>query len=151
REAELHSREECRFWRFSLKFYSRAGVQEVLLEAQDRCGADVNMLLFALWQAGNGHEVWSNEFAALNAATADWRSEVMLPLRTLRRFIQHRNGVEFDCYEQAKALELACERAQQIRMYETSTRFATHPVIEMSAEELSVTNLKCYVQSVGAN
>ena len=39
------------FWRFSLDFYRRPGVPEVCLQLQDAHGVDVNLLLFALWQA----------------------------------------------------------------------------------------------------
>ena len=39
------------FWKFSLGYYRGAGVSEACLELQDRCGVDVNVVLFLLWMA----------------------------------------------------------------------------------------------------
>ena len=37
------------FWRFSLQLYRLPGVAEACIELQEKCGADVNLLLFLLW------------------------------------------------------------------------------------------------------
>ena len=42
------------FWRFSLRTYRAPGVQEACLALQDRCGADVNLLLFCGWTGRDG-------------------------------------------------------------------------------------------------
>jgi hypothetical protein len=41
-------------WVFSLQRYQQPGVAQACLEAQDRCGADVNLLLYAAWLASHG-------------------------------------------------------------------------------------------------
>ena len=42
------------FWTFSLEFYRRKGVERALLQLQETAGADVNLLLLALWWAKLG-------------------------------------------------------------------------------------------------
>ena len=37
------------FWRFSLRVYRAAGVQQACLALQEDCGADVNLLLLCGW------------------------------------------------------------------------------------------------------
>lgn len=138
------------FWRFSIQFYGRAGMQDVLLTAQDRYASDVNMLLFALWQAGNGLEVSSAEFSALNETIANWRDTILLPMRALRRSIKETGEAVRDSYKQAKALELSCERIQQSMMYETARHLAGREVTGDIAEQLSVKNLNSYVKSTSS-
>ena len=42
------------FWRFSLELYARDGVPAACLALQDREGADVNLVLLALWLGESG-------------------------------------------------------------------------------------------------
>ena len=42
------------FWRFSLRVYRAAGVQQACLALQEDCGADVNLLLLCGWQGLDG-------------------------------------------------------------------------------------------------
>jgi uncharacterized protein (TIGR02444 family) len=73
-------------WAFALRFYGRPGVAEALLLLQDRVGADVCVVLFALFVAWtHGAVVDGADLANLEAAIADWRREVIWPLRCLRR------------------------------------------------------------------
>lgn len=43
---------ENRFWRFSLAVYAAPGVADECLALQERCGIDVNILLFCAWVGG---------------------------------------------------------------------------------------------------
>ena len=73
-------------WAFALRFYGRPEVAEALLLLQDRVGADVCVVLFALFIARTQRAaVDGPDLADLDAAIADWRREVIWPLRSLRR------------------------------------------------------------------
>jgi uncharacterized protein (TIGR02444 family) len=73
-------------WTFALRFYGRPEVAEALLLLQDRVGADVCVVLFALFIARTHRAVVDDsDLADLDAAIADWRREVIWPLRCLRR------------------------------------------------------------------
>lgn len=98
-------------WDFALHCYRRPGVADYCLALQDRCGADVNLLLAAAWLAAQGRRWSADDLYALTASTAEWREQGVLPLRAVRRYLQ-RNDAGAALYEQAKALELAAERVQ---------------------------------------
>jgi len=109
------------FWDFSLRFYRLPGVAESCLELQDRHGADVNLLLFALWAASNGHLLDAAAIAAAHRTAAQWRETVTRPLRAARRALK----TSLEGFDDAKvaalrrqvmAAELESERLQQDAM-----------------------------------
>ncbi|HEX2256172.1 MAG TPA: TIGR02444 family protein [Afifellaceae bacterium] len=109
------------FWRFSLSFYGEEQVAEACLRLQDEAGADVNMLLFLLWRARQGRRLSAGEIAALDAAVSGWRAEVVVPLRSVRRWLKgHAGPVQPDEAEklrrEVKGIELEGERLQQAAM-----------------------------------
>ena len=73
------------FWRFSLAFYARPGVAEACLALQDREGADVNLLLLALWLGARGHRLDAAAGRRLAGQGRDWQNAVVAPLRQVRR------------------------------------------------------------------
>jgi uncharacterized protein (TIGR02444 family) len=70
------------FWAFSLDFYGRPGVAAACLELQDRHGLDVNLVLYCCWR---GDRLTEAQLQAAIDLTAPWRSEIVQPLRALRR------------------------------------------------------------------
>jgi len=105
------------FWDFSLALYARPGVAEACLRLQDGLGLDVNLLLYACWTAttGTGHpsaEGWRR----LAAETADWRTRVVEPLRSVRRYLKDAAAQPWSAglRDQVKALELDAEHAEQL-------------------------------------
>lgn len=112
------------FWTWSLAIYGRPGVEQGLLELQDRHGLDVNMLLFACWLAVDRRRPLSiNECKRLLAATADWRDNVIRPLRGIRRFLKSNSksvGAE-SLRAKVKRLELEAERVMQLKISAMST------------------------------
>jgi uncharacterized protein (TIGR02444 family) len=77
------------FWRFTLAVYGRPGIAPALVELQDRHGLDVNLALFCAWLG------WSGRGQATEAlldraerAVADWRREIVEPLRAVRRALK---------------------------------------------------------------
>ena len=72
-------------WTFAVDLYGRPGIADACLLLQDTCRADVCLLLFALFVARERRRVLeADELEVLDAAVADWRSEVIFPLRSLR-------------------------------------------------------------------
>ena len=73
------------FWSFSLQLYGKPGVAEACIALQDGLGLDVNLLLFCCW---HGHALRKLDEAGLRQAIAtveSWQSEVVKPLRAVRR------------------------------------------------------------------
>ena len=107
------------FWTWSLEVCARPGVEEILLDMQDRLGLDVNMVLFACWTGAGGRgPLFFSEWEALIAGTAGWRSEVIIPLRGIRRFLKRdEEGDDVRSLRgKVKQLELEAERIMQIKM-----------------------------------
>ncbi|HKF64470.1 MAG TPA: TIGR02444 family protein [Dongiaceae bacterium] len=73
------------FWSFSLQLYGKPGVAEACIALQDGLGLDVNLLLFCCW---HGRALRKLDEAGLRQAIATveaWQSEVVKPLRAVRR------------------------------------------------------------------
>jgi uncharacterized protein (TIGR02444 family) len=105
-------------WRFSLAFYALPGVAGALIALQDRDGLDVNLMLFALWLGVSGQgRLTSDGLAAAERAIGTVRTEIIEPLRTLRRRLRHHCDEDVrHLREGVKALELAGEKAAQARL-----------------------------------
>ncbi len=109
------------FWTFSLKFYSRPEVANVCLDLQDRFGADVNIVLYGLWQASRGRRLSDGDVRAVIERVGAWQANVVRPLRTVRRFLKISAPAwpsqDIDLLRQrVKAEELQAEHLQQITM-----------------------------------
>lgn len=107
-----------RFWDFSLHFYSLPGVATACLRLQDIKGADVSLLLFALWTARRGLRLGAAEAQAAEATVRSWRDSVVRPLRTARRATKaapagYAPGSSAMLHDRLKAIELEAERLQQ--------------------------------------
>lgn len=110
--------EDEEFWRFSLAFYDYPGVAEALIALQDRDGANVNLILFALWLGISGRGSLDAGLLAAAAQTAGaLGGEIVEPLRALRRKLRdHPDGDVQKLREAVKALELAGEKLIQRRL-----------------------------------
>jgi uncharacterized protein (TIGR02444 family) len=106
------------FWRFSLAFYALPGVAEAVLALQDQGGYDVNLILFAVWLGLAGYgRLDRDRLAAAERAIHSLRTEVVAPLRALRRRLKpSREGDIQRLREEIAGLELAAERAVQQRL-----------------------------------
>src|SRR5437762_1049410 len=110
--------EDDAFWRFSLAFYERPGVSGALIALQDRDGFDVNLILFALWLGISARgTLGSDTLAAAKRVAATLRSEIVEPLRNLRRKLRdHPDRDVQRLREGVKALEIAGEKLVQERL-----------------------------------
>jgi uncharacterized protein (TIGR02444 family) len=107
-------------WSFSLRVYDDPAVRGALLALQDRCGADVNLLLWAAWAAlQRRHALTPAEAAAGRAAAAPWQAGVVAPLRQARRVLKPAAAADPQAAAlraRLQALELDAERIAQDRL-----------------------------------
>jgi len=105
-------------WDFSVSLYAKAGVKDACLELQDRCGLDVNLLLFAVWSAVAGPgRLDVARFRDCVARTEAWQAQMIQPLRKLRRSCQAelpaaRGADTAALAGQLRAAELAAEQVE---------------------------------------
>ena len=138
--------EENPLWQFSVSIYGKPGIESLLLRLQDDFGADVNMLLCAVWLGQQGILIHSSQWQALNQVVESWRRECVVPLRSVRRFLKLQHDVE-SLREQLKMLGLEAECYQQALIYQ---QLLLMDYSEWSTEDDAVAkNLQAYVQFMG--
>jgi uncharacterized protein (TIGR02444 family) len=105
-------------WNGIAALYADPAVARELLRRQDEEGLDVTLQLFAHWAAAQGVALDAGALADADAFVAEWRAQVVAPLRALRRAMKtmqvpgaDRSRVE-TVRSQVQAAELAAERAQ---------------------------------------
>lgn len=96
---------------FAVALYANDDVKRACLDAQDTHGADVNLLLWAAWQAHRGHALSPSQLARADALCEDWRAGVVQPLREQRRRWAGQ-AAQAHLYDAVKALELQAEFTQ---------------------------------------
>lgn len=109
------------FWDFSLRVYAVPGVAQACLELQNRCGADVNLLLLALYAASLDRRLDAGSFRMLDDAVRAWRADVVGPLRSVRRRLKAAPvGFNEEDAEAVRELairaELRAEQSEQSRL-----------------------------------
>ncbi|HAY49962.1 MULTISPECIES: TIGR02444 family protein [Thalassospira] len=99
-------------WTFTVGMYGRDGVAKLCLELQERCGLDVNMLLFMFFLGQKG--LAPHSVSALEEAVRDWRDNVIVPLRQTRRFLRDDpRATAQELRQKVKSDELQAERIEQ--------------------------------------
>jgi len=102
------------FIQWCARTYSRPGMKQACLAAQDRGGLNVNCMLAAVWAAEQGLELRAEDWAELRAAIAPVEEEATLPIRKLRRRLQANERLDRDLRAGLKRLLLYAEiRAEQ--------------------------------------
>lgn len=140
------------FWTFSLGFYRQGGVPEACLELQDRCGLDVNIVLFLLWTATLRRRLEIGEMWVLADKVRAWQNDVVVPIRNLRRFLKTlpplvEDGTAELFRTKIKAIELESERLQQEAMFALAP--SLHYETADTVEEAARTNLANYQSVTG--
>ncbi|VTU19447.1 TIGR02444 family protein [Variovorax sp. PBL-E5] len=146
-------------WDFSARLYAETGISSACLRLQDEHGIDVNLLMFAAW-LGQVHGL-SLDAAGVQAAvdaTADWQSEVVMPIRALRRGLKGVAQRIADPDVEAvrsriQALELDAEQREQGRLEALRTRLPAARA-EAAGSVLALANIAilivCRAQPGGA-
>lgn len=116
-------RPENPFWEYSLAAYAKPGVADACLFLQDEAGLDVNLLLYCCWIASvRENALTEDELRKAVGLTAEWREQVVSPLRQIRRELKGgADGLPDEAVESfrsdVKRLELASERLQQDSLF----------------------------------
>jgi len=138
------------FWAFSLEFYGRDGVASACMTLQDACGADVDVVLFALWCASRGTRLRVSNLDSICATVASWHLRVVQSIRQARGGLKPAPPAPF-CALAAEALrqsllaaELEAERLQHCAM----EALAPPPGVD-DPVEAAVDNLACFARHAG--
>lgn len=141
------------FWDWSCDVYRRPGVEAALLDLQDRLGLDVNLLLFAGWTAATGRGRLSDrDWARLIEETAEWRANVVEPLRAVRRYLKNSGNSDGvgALLEKIKALELDSEHVAQLAIAgQAGARGAAAVPAERRIADASANLRTYYLAAVG--
>lgn len=138
------------FWRFSLRFYALPDVAPACLTLQDEAKVDVNLLLFLLFLAEEGRAVTRDDVAGLDLTIAPWRSEVVEPLRAVRRRLKGGVGevppaTSEGLRNMVKKIELEAERMEQGRLEKAALNLGTPAARDAAARA----NLAAYADHLG--
>ncbi len=128
-------------WRFAEEFYRRPGVEAACLQLQAQ-GADVCLLLCALWCEARKVPCTAQRSAALRSIAQSWQAQVVTPLRQLRQ--GWRAAAQVDpslahLREEVKALELQAEREllQRLALHSRDWPSAEAPQQDCWLEQLA--------------
>jgi uncharacterized protein (TIGR02444 family) len=142
------------FWRFSLRTYRDPGVQQACLALQERCGADVNLLLFCAWTGRDGRALDRPALLSAMTRVGRWQSEVIAPLRLARRGLKHQAAagpaaaLALPLRKRVAALELDMERVEQLLLAELALQWAAPAQLLLRRQAISA-NLACYLDLLG--
>ena len=130
---------ENSLWDYACKIYSQLGVEAALLALQDNHGADINLILQALWLASEGQQ-WTK--ACIPNDYDQWMEEQVLPLRQMRRNMKVEWPQQAEFRQQVKKLELKAEQ------YALGMLFACCDITQESQEELKRVDLQLLGQEM---
>jgi uncharacterized protein (TIGR02444 family) len=103
------------FRRFALDVHAADGVSDAAILLQDRCGTDVDVLLFAAFvSAVRGKDFDADDLEAAHHRVQQWQQEVVAPLRSIRRRLKEgpapaSSPATTELRERIKKLELDAE------------------------------------------
>ena len=145
--------EENPFWDFSVKLYGREGVPPACLRLQDRCNADVNILMYCCWVAREC--AWRFDDQAIGLvfeSVQAWKESVVVPLRTIRRDLKTAKhpGIDRAAQErlrkEIKRIELRSERLQQDALF--ALPLPAQPEVAGDRHEAAMENVLLYLQKL---
>ncbi len=116
----------CDLWSFATHVYAAPGVEAACLRLQER-GADVCLLLTALWLEQRGCSCSVTRLGELHGLANPWQARVVWPLRQLRQ--AWKAGAAEDqalagLREQVRGLEQAAERQLLERLQRVTAGWA---------------------------
>ncbi|MBI1943364.1 MAG: TIGR02444 family protein [Betaproteobacteria bacterium] len=136
------------FWRFSLRTYRKPGVAAACLALQDRCGVDVNLLLYCCWQGRRGRALGKRALRAAMNLVKPWQWNVLRPLRQARRAIGKQDPSLQRLRRRITALELEAERIEQARLEGLESGIRV-PTVLVSPPDATRMNLRRFLDLAG--
>lgn len=151
-----HGDDESPLWQFALQLYSVPQVSAACLALQDNHGADVNMILLCSWVGRHGAYLPRQQIAILDQLVLPWRTEVIGPLRALRRQLKapvgpvgpDRSGV---FRETIKCAELQAEKIQLDVLFQALETLPAKNAIKADRGGVIRSNLLHYLAMRGVN
>lgn len=143
------------FWYFSLALYGMPGIADHLLYFQDRCDADVNLMLFCCWTAHQGAGPLTDaRVQELARAMSDWQSGIIKPLRALRRILKDDSQgappvLSSHVRETIKQAELDAERVEQNMLNSQASVPARGNPDSLAIQVNARINMATYLRSLG--
>ncbi len=128
-------------WQYACQFYSQPGVEAALLELQDQHGADINLILQALWLASLG-KTWSSD--CIPEAYPLWMAQQIQPLRKMRREMKLAWPEQEAFRQQVKKLELEAEQYALTMLFLVSSEFSRQKDCEADILEINLLKLAAY-------
>ena len=109
------------FWNYSLRFYDDPETEKAFIDAQNRLGADVNLILYLFFRAQGGHRLDLDDIKNAEDSVNSWRSGVIQPLREIRRNLKNYphslpKKDQAKIHLEIKDLEIKTEQFQQQHM-----------------------------------
>lgn len=139
-------------WGGMLDLYAAPGVAAACIAVQDHCDADVLLLLSAALLARDGLRLPPALARRMASQTREWRVEVVLPLRALRRSWRDREAAQA-LRERIKALELDAEHLEveslQSLLDEASPLPRGDPGAALLRDNCATLRLDCRRQGAG--
>ncbi len=153
-QIDLYKGAPSPFWTFSLAVYGRPGVPPACLTLQDSGGADVNVVLFALFLGRSGRVIDAQTAGRIAGTIEPWRANIVAVLREARRALKEPpapfEGPAVDhLRKNVKAAELEAERIQQEMLFVSFSRDATG-VGEPDLAKACAQNVDAYRRHLGA-
>lgn len=142
------------FWDFSVTAYRADGVADACLRLQDRHGVDVNLFFYFCWLgAVRDSAVEKDEVAAVVESTANWREQVVRPLREVRRHMKSgfpgMNAAAVESLRtQVKRIELESERQQQDFLYAGAKNISDKNDLSVLAAARADRNIRRYFAEI---
>lgn len=146
-------------WEFSLWVYHRPGVVAACLRLQERYGADVNILLFALWLGQCGETLSSALLRQLTTRACEWHDMVVRPLRRVCRALKPSTFPVQETTlegfrETLKSHEIDAEKLEQLMLFlaasETFDRELSLITSSLARERAGRRNVETYCRQIGA-
>lgn len=104
-------------WEYSNRIWHLPGIEPLLVDLQDRFGADINLLLACFWLAAEQRRLTEDYAKQAQQQSQPWLRNCIAPLRGVRRYLgQQQEGYQL-LRERVAALELEAERLQQEALY----------------------------------
>lgn len=142
----------CDLWAFSLHYYARPGVSDLCLRLQDEHGANVNLVLWALWLGFRGQLLDVAQLAHAQRKVHSWDQHYVLPLRQLRRRLKVEFGTSDDAIEavraQIKQAELLAEKHLQ-QLLETVPGSLEQGAV--ASAQIMANNLRVYLRTLAVS
>lgn len=132
------------FWTFSLRVWRMPGLEEACLDLQDKFKADINIVLFCLYTAEWDVLLDGSTIKNLDAETLNWRQQIILPLRRIRKAIRPGKDQNPELYKNIQAAELSAEEWAQKQMDQNVSKYAKRDLGE-KVGHIAAQSLKNYL------